>query len=136
MKIAASSVTKVDEIFSRELDFEPFGEKILEFFLRLCVGESLKKIFLHKATSELILAKILVESKKNRLCRRFRGHFTKSMYVEFSDCRQKAPSKYNEIIIEKQSKKPACSYSETGFAYKLSCRHNCWRFFRSRFNFL
>ena len=64
MKIAASSVTKVDEIFSRELDFESFSEKILEFFLRIGFGECLEQIFLHKATSEPILAKILVESKK------------------------------------------------------------------------
>ena len=49
-----------DEIFSRELDFEPFSEKILEFFLRISFGECLEQIFLHKATSALILAKSVV----------------------------------------------------------------------------
>ena len=47
MKIAASSVTKVDEIFSRELDFESFSEKILEFLLRIGFRKDLEKTF-HK----------------------------------------------------------------------------------------
>ena len=41
---------EVDEIFSRELDFEPFSEKILEFLL------------LYK--SELKLERVLIKSKR------------------------------------------------------------------------
>ena len=50
---------QVDEIFSRELDFESFGEKILEFFLRIGFRKDLEKTFHKNYLQARRLAEIL-----------------------------------------------------------------------------
>ena len=53
----------IDEIFSRELDFEAFSEKIFKFFLRIGFGERLERIFLHESSSEVIIKNFPVSNK-------------------------------------------------------------------------